>query len=139
MKSVFIDTLYLAARAYPRDPWHDAAMQAARALGETVRTCTTTSVLTEFLASVADKGPFYRKRSSEIVKAYMKQSDTRVIHPSFDLFERGLERYESRSDKSYSLVDCISMVVMEEEGITEVLSNDHHFEQEGFTCLIQRA
>jgi predicted nucleic acid-binding protein len=49
-----------------------------------------------------------------------------------------LDRYERRPDKSYSLTDCISMVVMEEEGINEVLSNDHHFEQEGFTILFKR-
>ena len=27
------------------------------------------------------------------------------------------------------------MNVIRQEGITEVLSNDHHFEQEGFTLL----
>jgi predicted nucleic acid-binding protein len=139
LNTVFVDTLYLTARAYPRDPWHAAALQAAQALGSNVRVCTTTSVLTEFLASVADKGPFYRKRSVAMAKGYLTLPEVRIIHPSMDLFERGMELYEARSDKSYSLVDYISMVVMEEEGIRKVLSNDHHFEQEGFVCLIQRA
>jgi predicted nucleic acid-binding protein len=30
------------------------------------------------------------------------------------------------------------MVVMEERGVTEILTNDHHFEQEGFQILIRR-
>ena len=40
-------------------------------------------------------------------------------------------------DKEYSLTDCISMHVMRSEGLTEVLSNDHHFAQEGFHILFQ--
>jgi len=50
---------------------------------------------------------------------------------------RGLIRYAARRDKSYSLTDCISMNVMEAEGIQAVLTNDRHFLQEGFTALIQ--
>ena len=41
--------------------------------------------------------------------------------------------YEQRLDKGYSLTDCISMNVMKQLNITEVLSHDKHFTQEGFT------
>ena len=30
------------------------------------------------------------------------------------------------------------MNVMEAESVTQVLTNDHHFEQEGFTVLMKR-
>jgi hypothetical protein len=43
-----------------------------------------------------------------------------------------LALYQSRLDKGYSLTDCISMQTMRREGLTEVLTNDRHFEQEGF-------
>ena len=43
--------------------------------------------------------------------------------------------YGQRLDKGYSLTDCISMIVMEQMGITEVLTYDKHFAQEGFTLL----
>ena len=49
---------------------------------------------------------------------------------------RGLDLYKARSDKSYSLTDCISMVTMRERNITSVLTHDHHFAQEGFTVLL---
>ena len=58
-----------------------------------------------------------------------------VIAQTRDLFLSALDLYESRSDKAYSLTDCISMNVMRSEGLTDVLTNDHHFEQEGFTRL----
>ena len=49
----------------------------------------------------------------------------------------GLERYEQRRDKSYSLQDCVAMNVMESEDIREILTSDHNFEQERFTILMK--
>jgi predicted nucleic acid-binding protein len=43
--------------------------------------------------------------------------------------------YEARPDKRYSLTDCRSMVALRALGISEVLTNDHHFTQEGFALL----
>jgi predicted nucleic acid-binding protein len=45
--------------------------------------------------------------------------------------------YGARPDKGYSLVDCISMQTMGQEELTEVLTNDRHFEQEGFRALFR--
>ena len=50
---------------------------------------------------------------------------------------RALDRYEARGDREYSLQDCASMIVMEAESITQILTNDRHFEQEGFTVLMR--
>ena len=50
----------------------------------------------------------------------------------------GLALYERRPDKQYSLVDCISMNVMRQERIQEILTHDRHFSQEGFVCLLDR-
>ena len=49
----------------------------------------------------------------------------------------GLELYDARPDKGYSLIDCISMHTMRAEGLTEALTNDRHFEQEGFRALFR--
>jgi len=40
--------------------------------------------------------------------------------------------YAARPDKAYSVTGCISMQTMRREGLTDVLKNDRHFEQEGF-------
>ena len=58
-----------------------------------------------------------------------------VIPQSHTSFLDALAFYASRLDKHYSLTDCVSMQVMRREGLTEVLTNDHHFEQEGFRIL----
>jgi predicted nucleic acid-binding protein len=48
-------------------------------------------------------------------------------------FAAALSLYEARPDKEYSLTDCRSTLAMRTLGLSEVLSNDHHFTQEGFT------
>jgi predicted nucleic acid-binding protein len=47
-----------------------------------------------------------------------------------------LERYAARPDKDWTLTDCISFVVMEDEGITDALTGDQHFVQAGFKVLL---
>ncbi len=60
----------------------------------------------------------------------------RLVYQGKYLFHLGLERFEDRPDKGYSLIDCVSMVVMESNGIQEVLTSDKHFKQAGFTVLM---
>jgi uncharacterized protein len=135
---VFVDAHYLLARAVPEDQWYEAAGAAIEAIGERVQLFTTFEVLTEFLSGIASRGSHYRREAVLRVEQILNDPAFTVLSASFELFQKGLELYRSRLDKAYSLVDCISMVVMREEEIQYILSNDHHFEQEGFTCLIRR-
>lgn len=59
----------------------------------------------------------------------------RVIEMTRARFLEGLALYTARPDKAYSLTDCISMDVMRRERLTDVLTNDHHFTQEGFRIM----
>ena len=67
----------------------------------------------------------------------MRKRNVRVIPQSRESFLAGLELYVTRPDKGYSLTDCIAMQTMRREGITDVLTNDHHFAQEGFRVLFR--
>lgn len=49
----------------------------------------------------------------------------------------GMDRLARRLDKTYSLCDAVSFVAMEAQDIAEVLTTDHHFEQEGFIRLLK--
>jgi predicted nucleic acid-binding protein len=61
---------------------------------------------------------------------------TRVIPLDSLLLQRGLDLFAGRPDKNWSLTDCISFVVMQDEGLTEALTADGHFEQAGFKALL---
>ena len=48
-----------------------------------------------------------------------------------------MKLYLDRPDKEWSLTDCISFTVMNDEGLAESLTGDHHFEQAGFSALLK--
>jgi uncharacterized protein len=135
MNIVFVDTFYLIALANPRDEWHEKAKAVGDSLGMLLQ-LTTESVLTEFLNFFCNSGPYMRQAAVEMVEAVSQTTTTKVISQSHELFLSGLELYRSRSDKGYSLTDCISMVIMRQYDITDVFTHDKHFAQEGFRVLI---
>lgn len=136
MTAVFADSLYWVAIVRPNDQWAEAARRARQGLGH-VLLVTTDEVLTEFLAALSRGGPTLRKQAVEMAHAILTNPDVEVVAQTRDGFLAGLERYQQREDKNYSLTDCVSMNVMNERKIREVLTNDHHFEQEGFVVLIK--
>jgi predicted nucleic acid-binding protein len=136
VNSAFVDTAYLIAIANRNDQWHAVARSAQDRLGRATRV-TTDEVLVEFLAALSSGGPVLRRQAVATVRKMLAERSIRVFPQSRDSFLCGLERYDARRDKTYSLVDCVSMNVMEKEGIRQVLTPDRHFEQEGFRRLMQ--
>jgi len=66
-----------------------------------------------------------------------KDPEVTIVPASADLWQRGVALFASRPDKDWSLTDCISFVVMQERGIADGLTADHHFEQAGFVALLK--
>jgi predicted nucleic acid-binding protein len=72
-----------------------------------------------------------------MVEKIMSNSRITVLPQTRDSLLSGFAFYKARGDKEYSLTDCISMATMRQREITQVLTHDHHFEQEGFVLLLQ--
>ena len=53
------------------------------------------------------------------------------------LHRAALTLLQARPDKAYFLCDAVSFVLMQHRGITEALTTDHHFEQEGYVRLLE--
>lgn len=132
--TVFADTFYWLALARPRDRWHSAAVRWV-ASNAAIRVVTTDEVLIEFLNALGGTGPTGRAYAAATVHDLRNDSNVDVLPQTRADFDAALAVYESRTDKDYSLTDCRSMNAMRGLGMTEVLSNDHHFTQEGFTIL----
>ena len=56
----------------------------------------------------------------------------RLIHVDEALFYDGWAYFQQYQDKSYSLTDCVSFVVMKRFGLTTAYTFDRHFVQAGF-------
>jgi predicted nucleic acid-binding protein len=132
--TIFADTFYWLALARPRDSWHAPAWSWASANTST-RIVTTDEVLTEFLNAFARSGPVRRAHAVATVYDIRNDPYVEVLPQTRADFDAALALYEVRPDKEYSLTDCRSMIALRTLGLSEVLTNDHHFIQEGFTIL----
>jgi predicted nucleic acid-binding protein len=135
MRKVFSDAHYWVALLNIQDQSHAAARAATQAL-QGVPLVTTEEALAEVLAFFSDEGPHLRKLAAATIRGLYNNSFVTVVAQSHQSFFDGLTLYEARLDKEYSLTDCISMNVMRQEGINEVLTHDDHFAQEGFIKLL---
>jgi uncharacterized protein len=136
MRRLFVDTFYLIALSSPRDQWHQRVVTFSQSLAD-YRLYTVDEVLAEFLTFCSTAGAHIRTEAARTVRNALNDPQWTVFPQSRTSFLDALTFYESRSDKEYSLTDCISMQTMRREGITEVLTNDHHFTQEGFHILFE--
>lgn len=53
-----------------------------------------------------------------------------------ELNDSAFELYHARPDKTWSLTDCLSFVVMDRRQLTEALTTDRHFEQASLKALM---
>ena len=127
----FADTYYFLALLSPEDAGHERATAASRQSRERRDVLVTTAwVLTELADALASSRN--RNLFSQTLAAIRADPRFRIVPPTEGLFDRGVELYEKRSDKDWSLTDCISFVVMDEKKITEAFAYDQHFSQAGF-------
>jgi len=134
MKPVFADTAYFVAFCGPNDSFHAQAVAAsANLLGGIV---TTEYVLVETggLLSRPEDRPAY----VNLIRDLESDSAVRIIPASKTLFRAGFELFTNRPDKAWSLVDCISFVVMKQRRLKDALTSDLHFVQAGFRAMLRR-
>ncbi len=135
MRKIFADSFYWIALINPKDQWRKRALEASvNLVGSSI--VTTDEVLTEVLNYFAESGEFLRQNAVRDARAILLNQNVEIVSGSHERFLEAIDFYESRRDKGYSLTDCISMIVCRARGITEVLTHDNHFEQEGLKILL---
>lgn len=133
MNPVFADTYYFFALLSVRDEAHHQALEYSRQFtGMIITTAWVITELADGMCSVRD-----RKQLCLAMDRMRSLHNLEILPPTAELFEAGWELYANRPDKEWSLTDCISFVVMQQHGITEALTGDHHFEQAGFVALLK--
>lgn len=134
MKGVFADTSFFVAAIGRRDAYHGRAVEFMREYdGQVVTTDFVLVELGNYLFQIRDR-PFFEP----VLQNIRANPQYMIVEATRQLLERGIKRYVARSDKEWSLTDCISFVVMEEHSISDALSADGHFEQAGFKALLRR-
>ena len=131
MSRVFADSFYFFALLNPNDAAHERAFRFSQQnAGPLLTTAWVIAELADALASTAQRNLFRR-----VLRDLEANSSNLIIPPTDALFRRGTDLYDSRLDKEWSLTDCISFLAMEDAGLSDALTGDHHFEQAGFRCF----
>ena len=136
MKPVFVDTAALIAMGDKGDLFHNQAMMVKDALKKSRRNFVTTNAVILELASYFSQS-IWRSTAIKLIETINQSKKWQCITVDDTLMQRGFARYKQMSDKDWSLVDCIDMIVAEDQGITEIFTTDHHFEQSGFNILLK--
>ena len=132
MNAVFADTFFYLALLDETDPGHERALAESKIPRLLLTTEFILLELGNACARAEDHADFLA-----LVAGLRASPRVRIIPLSPDLFNRGLARMRERNDKDWSLTDCVSFIVMEEEGLNEALTGDQHFEQAGFKALLK--
>jgi predicted nucleic acid-binding protein len=66
-----------------------------------------------------------------------EQSGVTFVWVSPPLHRAALDLLSRRPDKTYSLCDAVSFIVMDEYRLDEALTTDGHFRQAGFQALLE--
>jgi len=134
-KEVFLDTGFAIALVAPRDRYHAKAVQLADDLKTSGSAIVTTrAVLLEIGAALAKVS--YRGAAVSIIDMLENDPDVEIVAIQNDLFVEAFELFRGRTDKEWSLTDCMSFVVMRQRGIQVALAADIHFQQAGFKALL---
>ena len=112
MSAVFADTFYWIALIDSNDSAHHRALAlTSQLLSRTI--VTTDEVLTECLTFFATTSMQLRRKAVITAREILEDDPgVRVLPQSRTSFLSGMELYEARPDKEYSLVNCISMQTM---------------------------
>jgi predicted nucleic acid-binding protein len=130
----FVDTWFLIAMLDRFDSGHPRAVRLNEQLTAAAAPLVThDAIFVEALTYFSASGARARQAASRAVRS--SYANLTVFPADRVLFLSGLALYEARPDKEYSLVDCMSMQLMRDRGIAHVLTNDHHFRQEGFQVV----
>lgn len=129
---IFVDTAFVAALVNRRDRYHQQALGLSK-VWEGQPLLTTDAVLLE-IGNALSRG--FKPQAVAIIERFLASAEVELVHLTPQLFDQAFALYKKYHDKEWSLVDCISFVVMREAGVSQALTSDQHFAQAGFQPLM---
>ncbi|MEH2180648.1 type II toxin-antitoxin system VapC family toxin [Nostoc sp.] len=129
---LLFDTSGLLCYVHSGEPEHQKAVEF---LDSVSRSLTHSYVLAEFI-TLAQVRRFPRTEALQFIIDLLENPDIETVWVYELLYQEAVKLLMARQDKTYSLCDAVSFVLMRQRGVTEALTTDRHFEQEGFRRLL---
>lgn len=131
MATFFLDASYIIALETADDQNHRVALQHWQSLRGTALELVTTSYIFDEIVTFFNSRNRHAK-AVEVGNRLLASPSVRFIHVDEELFSQGWQFFQKYADKSYSLTDSISFLVMEKRQLKTALTFDKHFLQAGF-------
>ena len=128
-RRVAADTSFLFPFLYVRHTQHEEAQRLADEFSDAV-IVTTDGVLSELL-SLMSRQSLRRLALAFVNDALSEAASYEVVLQTTASLHRGIERYASQATGSPSLVDCMLMDAMDDQGIEDLLAFDRDFRHVG--------
>lgn len=129
---MLLDTSGLLCIHHKAEPYH---LQAGMLYKQAHNRLTHSYVLAEFVA-LATARRLPRLPALAYIADLLENPDIETVWIDESLHREAMTLLLSRQDKTYSLCDAVSFVLMRQRNLTEALTTDRHFEQEGFRKLL---
>jgi len=130
---VLLDTSGLLCYIHHNELQHQEAVQF---LSSTNKKFLTHSYVLAELIALALIRRFPRPAVLAFVMDLLDNPDIETVWVDEQLHREAMKLLMERQDKTYSLCDAVSFVLMRQRGMIEALTTDRHFEQEGFVKLL---
>jgi uncharacterized protein len=131
----FIDTSYIYALLNKKDKFHFTARTLSTALHRLDQFIVSDMVLMEACSLLAKTKA--RRSITAFINEITINKHYTILHTDADVFHQAFRLYESYDDKEWSLVDCVSFLVMKKERLRFALTADNHFEQFGYIAVLR--
>jgi len=132
---LLLDTSGLLCLHFSTEPLHTQACVAYQKA--TIR-LTHNYVIAEYVA-LANARRFPRASVLDFVVDLLSSPDIETVWVDKSIHRAAVELLTLRQDKTYSLCDAVSFILMRQRGVAEALTTDRHFEQGGFVRLLKPA
>ena len=130
----FVATYAFLAWLNPRDAAHHPVTDYLKQFRG--KLLTTEWVLIELADALC--APASRGEVIAFLRSVRSDPQFEVVGYDADVFRDGMNLFEARPDKSWSLTDCISFAAMSARELVDALTADHHFEQAGFHAIFRK-
>ena len=136
MNEIFLDTSFAIALSAITDQNHARAVELAEQIEDQNSYLVTTQAILLEIGNALSKQR-YRTAAIQLLESLESDPNVEIVPLTNELYNAAFQLFRSRQDKEWGLVDCILCIVMQNRGITDVLTADEHFNQMGFRALLR--
>lgn len=133
-KMVFIDTSAWFAGIARNDQYNEQAIKYRHQLLKGTPSYVTSNLVIHETTMLLER-KVSKKEAVRFLKTILKDSAVEIIHADESMEMEGYQLYQKYKDQDFSIVDCISFVIMRRYSLTRCFTFDHHFSMMGFDIV----